>query len=226
VRCVCGYDRAEHDAVGKCPLCACGDPPAAHEPAADGKLGCACACGSPPLLHDGRRALYAGIPCPGRRSKTSGAWLLLRQGTFKPAEPEVARRDWFGLLVPVIETKGEPDDDEVRPHLPPRVPARPPYGPHEIAGAGGGKQGTKLGRGALALGWQVEALYWQAADGSEGCAVRLAKPPLRAVALWSRPAELAGQKTGWKAGAAYAWRTDVARFPTKVTHTDLERLIA
>lgn len=221
-RCVCGYDRAEHDAAGKCPLCACGDVPAAHEPAADGKLGCACACGSPPLLHDGR-ALYQGVPCPGRRSKTSGAWLLLRQGTFRPAEPVPARREWFGLLVPVIEAAEVVD--EVRPHLPPRVPARPPQGPHEFAGAGGGKQGSKLGRAAVALGWRVEPWYWRAGDGSEGCAVRLAKGVLRAVALWSRPADLAGQKTGWKAGAAYAWRTDVARFPTKLTHTDLERLI-
>jgi hypothetical protein len=225
VRCgACGYDRAEHDAAGKCPLCACGELPAAHEPAADGKLGCACACGSPPLLHDGR-ALYQGIPCPGRRSKTSGAWLLLRQGTFRPAEPEVARRDRFGLLVPVIERDEPAEVDEVRPHLPPRVPARPPQGPHEIAGAGGGKQGSKLGRAAVALGWRVEARYWMAADGSEGCAVLLAKLPLRAVALWSRKAEAAGTKTGWKAEGAYAWRTDVARFPTKVTHTDLERLI-
>lgn len=222
MRCACGLDRADHDATGKCPLCPCGDPPAAHEPAADGKLGCSCACGSPPMLHDGR-ALYEGIPCPGRRSKTSGAWLLLRQGTFRPAEPEVARRDWFGLLVPVVETKPEAVEVIVGP---PRVPARPPQGPHEMAGAGGGRQASKLGRRAVALGWQVEALYWQAADGSEGCAVRFAKLPLRAVALWSRPAELAGQKSGWKAGAAYAWRTDVERFPTKVTHTDLERLIA
>lgn len=204
MRCgACGYDRIDHDAAGKCPLCACGEMPAAH--------------GVVPLL---------APTCPGgRRSKTTDAPLLLRQGTFRPPEPEVPRRDWFGLLVPVIETKVEIDPDEVRPHFPPRVPARPPYGPHEVAGAGGGKQGSKLGRRAVALGWQVEALYWQAHDGTEGCAVRLAKPPLRAVAMWSRPAELAGQKTGWKADGAYAWRTDVARFPTKVTHTDLERLI-
>jgi len=201
MRCgACGYDRTDHDAAGKCPLCACGEMPADH----------------------------GGIPwivpaCPGgRRSKTTGLNLLLRQGTFRPPEPDVARREWFGLLVPVIEPAEQVVEVEIGPPL---VPARPPYGPHEIAGAGGGKQATKLGRGAVALGWAVDAWYWQAADGSEGCAIRLAKPPLRAVALWSRPAGMAGQKTGWKAGAAYAWRTDVARFPTKLTHTDLERLI-
>lgn len=204
MRCgACGYDRAEHDAAGKCPLCACGELP----------------------------ELHGGIPwivpaCPGgRRSKTTGLALLLRQATFRPPEPEVARRNWFGLLVPVIERDEPAEVDEVRPHLPPRVPARPPQGPHEFAGAGGGRQGSKLGRAAVALGWHVEAFYWQAADGAEGCAARFAKGALRAVALWSRKAEAAGTKTGWKAEGAYAWRTDVARFPTKVTHTDLERLI-
>ena len=202
MRCAgCGYFRDAHDALGKCPLCACGEVP----------------------------ALHGGIPwivpaCPGgRRSKTNGLNLLLRQATFREPEIEVARRDWFGLSIPVVETKAEQVVDE---HVgPPRVPARPPQGPREIAGAGGGKQASKLGRAAGGLGWRVSALYWQGYDGSEGSGVWLAKGELRAVALWARSADDAGKLIGWKADVAYAWRTDVARFPTKVTHTDLERLI-
>jgi hypothetical protein len=108
----------------------------------------------------------------------------------------------------------------------PRVLARAPRTPAEIAGAGGGRQASKLGRLAISLGWSVSAHYWQGADGPEGCAIRLAKLPLRAVATWSRPAELVGTKAGWKADLAYAWRIDVPRPPMKVTHTDLERLIS
>lgn len=201
----CGYDRALHDA-GKCPLCACGEVPAAH----------------------------GGIPwvvpaCPGGRiSKATRLNLLLRQATFREPEPAAARRDWFGMSVPMTDAELVARVEQVTERqidTRPRVPARPPQGPREIAGAGGGKQASKLGRAAGARGWSVSALYWQGADGTEGCGVWLAKAECRAVALWSRAVADAGKTTGWKADIAYAWRTDVAGFPTKLTHTDLERLI-
>jgi hypothetical protein len=107
----------------------------------------------------------------------------------------------------------------------PLVSARAPTGPGEIAGAGGMKQATKLGRRAQACGWALEAVYWRAADETEGCALRLVKLPMRAVATWKRVAGRAGEKTGWAADLAYAWREDVARTPTKLTHTQLEGLI-
>ncbi len=95
----------------------------------------------------------------------------------------------------------------------------------EFAGYGG-KQARGLGRAATAAGWRVNAVYWRAADGAEGCAVQLAKGPLRAAATWKRKAGHPNPKTGWSTDVAYAWRVDVERFPTKLTHTDLERLIA
>lgn len=201
MRCgACGYFRAVHDAAGKCPLCACGEMPGAH--------------GIIP---------WREPFCPGgRTSATTGKPLLLRQATFREPAPDGERRDWFGLSVPVMQAEREVVVEEIGPPL---VPARPPHGPTEFAGAGGGKQGSKLGRAAGRLGWTVSALYWQGFDGAEGCGVWLAKGELRAVALWKRAAENAGKTTGWAADVAYAWRTDVARFPTKLTHTDLERLI-
>lgn len=239
----CGYFREAHDLLGKCPLCACGEMPVAHDLLADGERGCPCACGRPPLEHlaasscgcrpaephSCRWALWLGEPCSGRRSKTlkpgatRGEWLKLRRATFREPEPEQVRRDWFGLLVPVVETKAEQVEQvEIGP---PIVPARPPLTAAEYATSNRGMSAAKLGRKAAALGWAVAPAYWVGFDHSEGCALRLAKPPLRAVALWRRPAADAGKLTGWKTDVAYAWRTDVARFPTKLTHTDLERLI-
>jgi hypothetical protein len=217
--------------------------PAAHDLLADGERGCPCACGRPPLEHlaasscgcrpaephSCRWALWLGEPCSGRRSKTlkpgatRGEWLKLRRATFREPEPEQVRRDWFGLLVPVVETKAE---QQVEVEIgPPIVPARPPLTAAEYATSNRGMSAVKLGRKARELGWAVAPAYWVGFDHSEGCALRLAKAPLRAVALWRRPAADAGKLTGWKTDVAYAWRTDVARFPTKLTHTDLERLI-
>jgi hypothetical protein len=107
---------------------------------------------------------------------------------------------------------------------PPRVPARAPAGPTEIAGYGG-KQAVGLGRRAAAAGWNVEARYWVAGDGTEGCAVRLACGELRAVATWQRKAPYAGTGSGWGADVAYAWRVDVDAVPTKLNHTELERIM-
>lgn len=108
--------------------------------------------------------------------------------------------------------------------LPPQVPARAPRDGSEIAGYQG-KQGVGLGRRATALGWAAAARYWRSGEGVEGCAVQLARGTLRAVATWSRKAGNVGAKAGWAVDVAYAWRTDVERIPTKLTHTQLEGLI-
>lgn len=207
----CGYPRDIHD-VGtlKCPLCACGDVPGAHEVLPSGVHVCSCGCGAPAWQHspDVATALWHGKPCPGRRSKASGEWLLLRRGTYKQASP--------------IATVGPTAPDDVA--LPPQVPARAPLTPGEYAGYGG-RQAVGLGRAGVALGWLVTAHYWRAGDGTEGCAVKLSKGPLRAVATWGRSPGKQGSKSGWTADVAYAWRVDVRRAPTKVTHTELLELI-
>lgn len=105
---------------------------------------------------------------------------------------------------------------------PPRIPARPPAGPGEIAGYGG-RQAVGLGRKAAGAGWQVEARYWQAHDGSEGCAIRLARGDLYAVATWKRKAGKQGSESGWEADIAYGVRRGDA--PVKLTHTQLEGVI-
>lgn len=125
------------------------------------------------------------------------------------------------MLVPVVEPARVVEAVRV---APPEVSARPPAGPGEFASYGG-KQAAGLGRKAAGSGWDVRALYWRAGTGVEGCAVRLARGPLRAVATWKRAAGRLGEKSGWAADVAYAWRIDVERFPTEVTHTQLEGLI-
>lgn len=212
MRCAsCGYHEALHVTVAKdlkCPVCVCGETVAAHGYITDppSPLRAFAEADKPKMLR----------PCPAKDTQ-------LRHGKFRQEE-QVERRDWFGLLVPVIESD-EPQEVEYEPVGPPQVAARPPYGPGEFAGAAGNKQAAKLGWLAAGLGWSVEALYWRAADGSEGCAVRLARGALRAAATWKRRPGLVGTAAGWAVDVAYAWRTDVARFPSKITHTELEGLI-
>jgi hypothetical protein len=228
MRCACGYLREHHDALGKCPLCRCGEPPAAHKPYGKDRA-CSCACGSPAGAHDLGRALWEGKPCPGRRG-SGGAWLLLRQGTYREPDPAPPMREWHGMLRPMSEAEidaatapGIELDDAVRP---PQVVARSPMGPGEIAGAGGKKQATKLGRVAIAAGWVVEALYWRGGDGTEGCALRFARDPgLRMVALWKRKPGSVGERVGWAADGAYGWRIGSGAFPAKIGHADVERLL-
>lgn len=237
----CGYFEDVHEGE-KCPVCACGDAPAQHEQLGD-ELRCACGCEvvsamhmpieiSCPLCdeelpHACVWARWLGHPCPGRRSSSevnAGKWLVLRQGKYKsPATPE-PRREWFGLLVPVLESEVEQVVAEPVTG-PPQVPARPPIEPTEFAGTQG-RQARGLGRKALAAGWDVSPWYWRAFDGAEGCAVRLARGPLRAVATWKRAPGHLGEKSGWAADVAYGWRTDVSGFPTKLTVTQLEGLIS
>jgi hypothetical protein len=153
-----------------------------------------------------------------------------RRGTFK-VPPPVDRTLWRERMAldaaaarEAIEEARKPYEPEVVP--PPIVPARPPRGPHEYASSNRGMSAVKLGRHALAAGWVVEPAYWMAHDHSEGCALRLAKGTMRAVALWSRTAANAGGAAGWKAEYAYAWRSDwTDRFPVKLNITDLERFL-
>lgn len=193
----------------RCPVCACGETVDTHRAVADPPS---------PLLTFAEKGKVIHR-CPGKDTQ-------LRHGTFREAPPpeeltyvEILARDaarW--------RAEAEEAARPYEPPPPPLVPARPPCGPHEFAGYQG-RQAVGLGRKAVAAGWEVEARYWRAADRSEGCAVRLRKGPLRAVATWKRKADNRNPKSGWATDDAYAWRIDVQRFPTKLSHTDLEGLI-
>ena len=102
----------------------------------------------------------------------------------------------------------------------PMVPARPPLGPGEFSTSNRGISAVKLGRKAIDAEWSVAPLFWQSAAGIAGCGIWISKGVMRAVATWKRSAS-----GSWGTDLAYAWRTDVARFPSKLTHTELERLI-
>lgn len=177
-------------------------------------------CGYPEVYHD-----LGTLRCPQETANKAG-----HRGSWKdPPPPEQVL--WRERMRIDAEARRVAIEAARAPYVPevvllPIVPARPPYGPHEFAGGDGNKQGTKLGRGAVALGWHAAPFYWMTGDGDEGCAVRLSKGPLRAVALWSRKAADVGKLTGWKAEYAYAWRADAeGRWPTKLSHTELEGLI-
>lgn len=105
---------------------------------------------------------------------------------------------------------------------PPRIPARAPEGPHELAGYGG-RQAVGLGRKAVAAGWQVSAHYAMRHDGEEFCAVKMQRGDLFAVATWTRKPGKQGTKSGWEADIAYGVRRGDA--PVKLTHTQLEGVI-
>jgi hypothetical protein len=172
----------------------------------------------PPV--DGDRCAGCGYVhtgnCPNQRGKYRGPEpidtadyreIMARDAAARFAEIEAARRPYVRPVVPA-----------------PQVPARAVAAPSEIAGYQG-KQAVGLGRGAVAAGWTVVAEYWRGHDGGEGCAVKLARPPLRAVATWTRKPGQVGKLSGWSADVAYAWRDDVERVPTKINHTDLERIM-
>ncbi|MDQ8047031.1 MAG: hypothetical protein AAGC46_19275 [Solirubrobacteraceae bacterium] len=105
----------------------------------------------------------------------------------------------------------------------PQVTARPPRSEGEFASHRG--QAAGLGRTAAAKGWAVEALYWRAADGAEGCAVRLARGSARAVATWKRKPGHLGEPRGWESDIAYVWMEGSGTFPTKLTTTALGEMI-
>lgn len=172
------------------------------------------ACGYVKATHD-----LGTLKCHPATANVNGARGTWREPppTDPALYPEIMRRDAEAGRK-ATEDARRPYEPEVTP--PPLVPARAPQGPQEVAG-GQGKQAVGLGRRATALGWLAEAAYWRAHDGTEGCAVRLAKGPLRAVATWQRKA---GAK-GWTTDIAYAWRTDADAVPTKLTLTQLEGII-
>jgi hypothetical protein len=206
MRCTkCGYFEGDHELVTlKCPICACGATPAEHDP-----------------------------HCPGKISEKTGEPMSLRRGSFAAPGPVAPVREWLGMLVPMTEAElaarvaAAVPDTEVVEHRPPQVVARLPHGPAEVAGGTRKAAAVKLGKLARAAGWRVQPMYWRAGDGTEGCALRLAGPDnVRAVALWERPAGHVGELTGWGAKAAYAWRPGSGTFPVKVTHADIEKLLA
>jgi hypothetical protein len=132
---------------------------------------------------------------------------------------EIMRRDWLARVAK-YEAERAPYVPVIAPR--PRIPARPPEGPHEMASYQG-RQALGLGRKAAAAGWQVSAQYWQVHDGSEGCAVKMQRGDLFAVATWKRGAGKAGSKSGWEADIAYGVRRGDAS--VKLTHTQLEGVI-
>jgi len=170
-------------------------------------------CGYLEAYHD-----LGTLRCPIETADRAG-----HRGSFKVRPPLAARHPWFGG--PPVDRGAKMEEALPEEVLPPLVPARLPWGPAEYAGGDGNKQATKLGRAAAERGWMAQPAYWRSATGDEGCAVQLAKGPLRAVATWKRPVADFGKLTGWKVDCAYAWRVDVARIPTKLTHTELEGLI-
>lgn len=149
--------------------------------------------------------------CPGLKTKTFTARAPVEEIDWR----EVMRRDRVAASAPPVAVAAV---------AAPLIPARPPLSFGEYAG-GQGRQAVGLGRAAMAVGWSVSPWYWLAGDGTEGCALRLARGTLRAVATWKRPSGMLGSSKGWASDLAYAWRTDVARIPQKMTVTQLEGLI-
>lgn len=159
--------------------------------------------------------------CPPETADKSG-----RRGQWKDAPPvdpstwrEIMRRDYLARMAAYDEAHAAYEPVVVPPPL---IRARAPQGPEEIAGYQG-RQAIGLGRKAAAAGWATEARYWRVHDGSEGCAVRLQKGDLYAVATWKRKAGKGGTKSGWEADIAYGVRRGDA--PVKLTHTQLEGVI-
>lgn len=224
MRCAtCGYFRDIHP-DDKCPICACGKVPAAHWPVTEPPAPTLVLVRVDPL--DPESAILPLVVrtlavCPSKARTAAGKLPTLRQGSFKgPAAPQryETRDGWGPILFPVVEVV-EVVEEVIRPPL---IPARRPLGPAEIAGYQG-KQAVGLGRAAAARGWLVEASYALEADGTEFCAVKLARGDLRAVATWTRPAGRQGGKSGWRAELAYGWQ--LGTMPVKLDVTKLETII-
>jgi hypothetical protein len=175
-------------------------------------------CGYGPQWHE-QTGEHRCPPETADRNGRRGKWRAPEQHVDTASWREIMRRDYRARMAAYDEAHASYEPEVVPP---PRVPARPPTGPAELAGYQG-RQAVGLGRAAAAAGWAVEARYWQAHDGTEGCAVRMARDDLYAVATWKRSASKAGGKSGWGADIAYGVRRGVA--PVKLTHTQLEGVI-
>lgn len=176
-----------------------------------------CVCGYPREVHE-----LATEACPGLKTKR-----------FSPA-PAAALIDVRSARILANITMNIPDVERPvrRPAgaveleqiaRPPRVVARPPLIAGEFAGYGG-RQAVGMGRKAMDARFEVVPLYWMAHDGREGCGIWMSRRNIRAVATWKRVAGQQGSAKGWGADVGYAWRTDEQRIPTKVSHTELERI--
>lgn len=217
----CGYAAEDHQPdTRKCPVaagCDCGRAPIEHAGLAP--MPCRCFPGWP---HWCGIANFEGRPCPGRWA-APGRWAIEYRGDYRAPQPydrtlwrEILARDAAARHADAEEAERPWEPEEV---APPLVPARAPQSKAEFA-AGKGKQARGLGRLAIDAGWQVEARYWKAGDGTEGSAVRLRKGPLRAVATWIR-------KPGktWVADAAYGWMLGSGDIPAKLSITKLEGVV-
>lgn len=158
------------------------------------------------------REYHQGDGCPTSRT---GRWRE-RPPVDRSDYRAIMRRDMLAREA-AIEAARAPYVPVVTP--PPRIPARQPAGPGELAWKALG-----LGRKAMAAGWSVTAHYWMRHDGAEGCAVKLRRDELYAVATWSRKPGLTGGKAGWSADIAYGLQRGSAA--VKMTHTQLEGVVA
>jgi hypothetical protein len=159
--------------------------------------------------------------CPPETADKNG-----RRGKWRTPDPPVhldyraiMRRDWLARQAADAAAHVEYEPEVVPPPL---IPARAPTGPTELASYQG-RQALGMGRQAALAGWAVSAHYWKAYDGSEGCAVKMWRDDLYAVATWKRKPAKAGTKSGWEADIAYGVRRGDA--PVKLTHTQLEGVI-
>lgn len=148
-----------------------------------------------------------------------------RRGTWREPPP-VDRTPWHEIIARDSRARQAVIDDARRAYVPevvppPRIPARPPRGPAELAGYQG-KQAIGLGRRAAAAGWRVAAHYAMRHDGTEFCAVKMQRDDLYAVATWTRKPGNAGKTSGWAADIAYGVKAGT--MPVKLTHTELERI--
>lgn len=143
--------------------------------------------------------------------------------------PPIDRSDWQTIIRRAAQAREAAHAAARAPYVPPPAQAPPLIAPRAPRGASElasyrGRQAVGLGRTAVAAGWSVAAFYWLCGDHSEGCAVKLRRDDLRAVATWRRAAGSIGKTSGWSADVAYGWR--VGRMPIKVSHTDLESFLA
>lgn len=153
-----------------------------------------------------------GDLCPGAKAARWQDPTPIEQVTWR----EVMARD-AAARTRAAEAAQRPYEPVVA--APPLIAPRSPSGKTEFASYRD-SQAAGLGRRAVAAGFAVEPLYWCAADGSEGCAVRGRGPQFSFVATWKRPATDRGKLAGWRADVAYAWPP-----LAKLTHTDLEALV-